>query len=64
MWQAYLKVIAKKASQAIHVLDRFHVVQKIGKAIDKVRAAEVKQLKAGRLRRGTQGRTLVVTKAS
>ena len=46
MWQAYLKVIAKKAPQAIHVLDRFHVVQKIGKAIDKVRAAEVKQLKA------------------
>jgi transposase len=46
MWQAYLKVIARKASQAIHVLDRFHVVQKLSKAIDKVRAAEVKQLKA------------------
>ncbi len=46
MWQAYLKVIAKKAPQAIHVLDRFHVVQKIGKAIDKVRAAKAKQLKA------------------
>ena len=46
MWQAYLKVIAKKASQAIHVLDRFHVMQKMNRAIDKVRAAEVKQLKA------------------
>ena len=46
MWQAYLKVIAKKAPQAIHVLDRFHVMQKFGKAIDKVRAAEVRQLKA------------------
>ena len=46
MWQAYLKVIAKKAPQAIHILDRFHVMQKLGKAIDKVRAAEVKQLKA------------------
>lgn len=46
MWQAYLKVIAKKAPQAIHVLDRFHVMQKLSKAIDKVRAAEVKQLKA------------------
>jgi transposase len=45
MWQAYLKVIAKKASQAIHVLDRFHIMQRIGKAIDQVRAAEVKQLK-------------------
>lgn len=46
MWQAYLKVIAKKAPQAIHVLDRFHVMQKLGQAIDKVRAAEVKRLKA------------------
>ena len=46
MWQAYLKVIAKKAPKAIHVLDRFHVMQKMSKAIDKVRAGEVKQLKA------------------
>ena len=46
MWQAYLKVIAKKVPQAIHVLDRFHVMQKMSKAIDKVRAAEVKQLKS------------------
>lgn len=46
MWQAYLKVIAKKAPQAIHILDRFHVMQKLGKAIDKVRASEAKQLKA------------------
>ena len=45
MWQAYIKVIAKKASQAVHILDRFHIVQRIGKAIDEVRAAEVKQLK-------------------
>jgi transposase len=45
MWQAYLKVILKKASQAIHVLDRFHVMQLIGKAINEVRAEEVKQLK-------------------
>ena len=44
MWQAYLKVIAKKAPGAIHILDRFHVMQKLSKAIDKVRAAEVKQL--------------------
>jgi len=44
MWQAYLKVIAKKVPQAIHVLDRFHVMQKMSKAIDTVRAAEVKQM--------------------
>ena len=46
MWRAYLKVIAKKAPQAIHVLDRFHIMQLMGKAIDKVRAQEVKELKA------------------
>ncbi len=45
MWQAYLKVIAKKAPEAIHVLDRFHIMQRMSKALDKVRAAEVKQLK-------------------
>ena len=45
MWQGYLKVIRKKASHAVHILDRFHVMQRIGKAINDVRAAEVKQLK-------------------
>jgi len=45
MWQAYLKVIAKKASQAVHVLDRFHIMQRMGKAINEVRAAEVRELK-------------------
>lgn len=44
MWKAYLKVIAKKAPQAIHVLDRFHIMQRMNKAIDQVRAAELKQL--------------------
>jgi transposase len=46
MWKPYLKVIAKKASQAIHVLDRFHVMQKMSKAIDEVRAGEARQMKA------------------
>ena len=46
MWKAYLRVVKEQASQARHVLDRFHIVQKLGKAIDKVRAAEAKQLKA------------------
>ena len=46
MWQPYLKVIAKKASQAIHVLDRFHIMANMNKAIDEVRTAEAKELKA------------------
>ncbi len=44
MWKPYLKVIGKKASQAIHVLDRFHIMAKMNKAIDEVRAAEAKRL--------------------
>lgn len=46
MWQPYLKVIAKKASQALHILDRFHIVAKLNKAIDEVRAVEAKELAA------------------
>lgn len=46
MWRPYLKVIAKKAGQAIHVLDRFHVMSHFNKAIDKVRATEARALKA------------------
>ena len=44
MWKPYLKVIAKKAPRAIHVLDRFHIMAKMNKAIDEVRAAEAKRL--------------------
>ena len=44
MWKAYLKVIRKKATHAIHILDRFHIMQHFNKAIDKVRAAEAKKL--------------------
>jgi transposase len=44
MWRPYLDVIAKKANQAIHILDRFHIVAKLNKALDEIRAAEAKQL--------------------
>jgi transposase len=46
MWKPYLKVIAKKAGQAVHVLDRFHIMAHFSKALDEVRAGEVKELKA------------------
>lgn len=45
MWKPYLKVIEKKAGQAIHILDRFHIVAKLNKAIDEVRADEHRQMK-------------------
>jgi transposase len=46
MWKPYLRVIAKKASQAVHVLDRFHIMAKMNKAIDEVRAQEAKAMRA------------------
>jgi transposase len=45
MGKPYLSVIAERARQAIHVLDRYHAMAKMNKAIDEVRAAEVKRLK-------------------
>jgi transposase len=45
MWQPYLNVIAAKASQALHVLDRFHITMHLNQAVDQVRRAE-----SGRLR--------------
>lgn len=44
MWKPYLKVIAEKLGQAVHVLDRFHVMQMFGKALDEIRAEESKRL--------------------
>lgn len=46
MWKPYLNVIAEKAASALHVLDRFHIVQHLNKAIDEVRASEARQMKA------------------
>ena len=40
MWAPYLKVIKKKAPQAMNVLDRFHIIKHINEAIDRVRRAE------------------------
>ncbi len=44
MWRPYIKVIEKKAVQALHILDRFHIVAKLNKAIDEVRAGEHRQM--------------------
>jgi transposase len=45
MWKPYLNVLAQEVSGAIHVLDRFHIMQVMNKAIDEVRAEEARQLK-------------------
>ena len=46
MWKPYLKLIAEKATNALNILDRFHVAQKLGEAVDDVRAQETRVLKA------------------
>jgi len=45
LWRPYLKVIAEHASQAVHVLDRFHLMTHFSKAIDEIRATEARRLK-------------------
>jgi transposase len=46
MWKPYLKVVARKAKNAVHILDRFHIVAMMNKAIDEVRAFEARKLAA------------------
>jgi len=46
MWQAYLNVIRERAPDALNVLDRFHVVKNVQKAVDEVRAGEARTLEA------------------
>jgi len=68
MWRAYLKVVATRVPQALHVLDRFHLTQHLNQAVDQVRRAEysqwrgrpiaekLKQLRWPLLRRGSRVR--------
>lgn len=45
MWKPYLKVIKKNAPDAVHILDRFHIVARLNKALDEVRAEEHRKMK-------------------
>jgi transposase len=40
MWESYLKVIRERCSEALHILDRFHIVARMNKALCEVRAGE------------------------
>jgi transposase len=56
MWEPYLKVIREKCSEALHILDRFHIVAKMNKALDEVRAGESRRM-------AMEGRTPVLKKS-
>ena len=44
MWQPYLKLIRSHCTQALNILDRFHIVAKLNTALDEVRAGEARRL--------------------
>jgi transposase len=44
MWRPYLEVIARHCPQALNILDRFHMVAKLNKALDEVRAGEARRM--------------------
>jgi transposase len=44
MWEPYLKVIREKCSEALHILDRFHIVAQMNKALDEIRAGESRRI--------------------
>ena len=45
MWKPYIDVIGRRVSNAVHVLDRFHIMAHLSKAIDEVRAGEARKLR-------------------
>ena len=45
MWKAYLRVIRERCSQALHILDRYHIVAKMNEALNAVRAEEARRMK-------------------
>ena len=56
IWKAYLTVIGQRLPAAVHILDRFHIMQHFSQALDKVRAEEARRLKA-------EGKDPVLTKS-
>jgi len=45
MWKPYLNVIQRNAGQAINVLDKFHIVAHLNKAVDETRRLDAAELR-------------------
>ena len=56
MWKPYLNVIGKVCTNALNILDRFHVKGHLTDAVNETRKSDVKKLKA-------EGREAVLTKS-
>ena len=48
MWRPYLAVVRKQMSQAVQILDRFHLTALLNKAVDQVRRGEGHELRGQR----------------
>jgi transposase len=55
MWKAFRKVVRERCEVVLHVLDRFHVMQLMSKAVDETRRQEARALRA-------TGRATILTK--
>ena len=44
MWRPYLEMIARHCPRALNILDRFHMVARLNKALDEVRAGEARRM--------------------
>ena len=42
--EPYLRVIREKCSEALHILDRFHIGAKMNNALDEIRAGESRRM--------------------
>lgn len=45
MWRPYINMVKRFAGSALHVLDRFHVVMNLNKAVDQTRRQEAAELR-------------------
>lgn len=45
LWKPYLKVIKRKLPDALHILDRFHIMKYLNEAVDNTRRKETAQLR-------------------
>jgi transposase len=45
MWRPYRDVLARRASEALHVFDRYHVVARMNFVLDRIRAGEARRMK-------------------
>jgi transposase len=45
MWKGFIKVIQRRAQGALHILDKFHIVANLHKAVDETRRREAAELR-------------------